>query len=172
MNVITNNKWIGQRTIRPDGADKVTGRRPLRDTAMPGMIWGKVLRSPHPHARINRSTPRRRGAAWREGGGHVARYCGLPDRQVGDARHPDMRWMWPQRDGAREGAVSPGHRSRPSRHVRGDRGKGLRMIEVDYDVLPWSSRSGRASARSPILHDFMKFEGKPHTSRQDRGQEG
>ena len=26
MNVITNNKWIGQRTIRPDGADKVTGR--------------------------------------------------------------------------------------------------------------------------------------------------
>ena len=26
MNIVTNNKWIGQRTIRPDGADKVTGR--------------------------------------------------------------------------------------------------------------------------------------------------
>ena len=26
MNVVTNNKWIGQRTIRPDGVDKVTGR--------------------------------------------------------------------------------------------------------------------------------------------------
>ena len=26
MNVVTNNKWIGERTIRPDGADKVTGR--------------------------------------------------------------------------------------------------------------------------------------------------
>ena len=26
MNVVTNNKWIGQRTIRPDGMDKVTGR--------------------------------------------------------------------------------------------------------------------------------------------------
>jgi hypothetical protein len=24
MNVVTNNKWIGQRTIRPDGVDKVT----------------------------------------------------------------------------------------------------------------------------------------------------
>jgi len=22
----SNNKWIGKRTIRPDGADKVTGR--------------------------------------------------------------------------------------------------------------------------------------------------
>jgi len=53
MNVITNNKWIGQRTIRPDGADKVTGRAAFAaDTTMPGMIWGKVLRSPHPHARI------------------------------------------------------------------------------------------------------------------------
>ena len=53
MNIVTNNKWIGQRTIRPDGADKVTGRAAFAaDTAMPGMIWGKVKRSPHPHARI------------------------------------------------------------------------------------------------------------------------
>ena len=52
MNVI-GNRWIGQRTIRPDGADKVTGRAAYAaDTTMPGMIWGKVLRSPHPHARI------------------------------------------------------------------------------------------------------------------------
>src|SRR5258708_20601215 len=53
MNVITNNKWIGQRTIRPGGAGKVTGGAAFTaDTQMPGMIWGKVLRSPHPHARI------------------------------------------------------------------------------------------------------------------------
>ena len=53
MNLVTNNKWIGQRTIRPDGMDKVTGRAQFAaDTTMPGMIWGKVLRSPHPHARI------------------------------------------------------------------------------------------------------------------------
>src|ERR1044071_3084469 len=48
-----DNKWIGKRTPRPDGADKVTGRAAYAaDTTMPGMIWGKVLRSPHPHARI------------------------------------------------------------------------------------------------------------------------
>src|ERR1700684_1717592 len=53
MNIVTDNKWIGQRTIRPDGVDKVTGRAAFAaDTTMPGMIWGKVLRSPHPHARI------------------------------------------------------------------------------------------------------------------------
>ena len=53
MNAITPNKWIGQRTIRPDGVDKVTGRAAFAaDTTMPGMIWGKILRSPHPHARI------------------------------------------------------------------------------------------------------------------------
>ena len=26
MNIVLDNKWIGQRTIRPDGMDKVTGR--------------------------------------------------------------------------------------------------------------------------------------------------
>jgi CO/xanthine dehydrogenase Mo-binding subunit len=46
MNIVTDNKWIGQRTIRPDGVDKVTGRAAFAaDTNMPGMIWGKVLRS-------------------------------------------------------------------------------------------------------------------------------
>src|SRR5260370_38509405 len=48
-----NNQWIGKRTPRPDGADKVTGRAAYAaDTNMPGMIWGKGLRSPHAHARI------------------------------------------------------------------------------------------------------------------------
>ena len=46
---------VGTRPIRPDGVDKVTGRAAFAaDTTMPGMIWGKVLRSPHPHARIRR----------------------------------------------------------------------------------------------------------------------
>ena len=48
-----DNKWIGKRTIRPDGADKVTGRATFgADFNLPGMLWGKVLRSPHPHAKI------------------------------------------------------------------------------------------------------------------------
>ena len=46
-------KWIGTRPVRPDGTDKVTGRANYgADYALPGMLWGKVLRSPHAHARI------------------------------------------------------------------------------------------------------------------------
>ena len=46
-------KVIGTRPIRHDGVDKVTGRaRYGADIALPGLLHGKVLRSPHPHARI------------------------------------------------------------------------------------------------------------------------
>ena len=46
-------KYIGQRTIRPDGFDKVTGRAQYgADLNLPGMIWGRTLRSPYAHAKI------------------------------------------------------------------------------------------------------------------------
>jgi len=39
--------------IRPDGPDKATGKLAyLTDLRMDGMLWGRVLRSPHPHAGI------------------------------------------------------------------------------------------------------------------------
>src|ERR1051326_1060393 len=38
--------------IRPDGVDKVIGRANFgADMTMPGMLWGKLKRSPHAHAR-------------------------------------------------------------------------------------------------------------------------
>ena len=44
---------IGTSPIRPDGADKVTGRALYGvDVRLPGMLYGAVLRSPHAHARI------------------------------------------------------------------------------------------------------------------------
>lgn len=44
---------LGTRPIRHDGADKVTGRAIYpNDVHITGMVHGKVLRSPHPHARI------------------------------------------------------------------------------------------------------------------------
>lgn len=44
---------IGTRPVRPDGVDKVTGRAIYgADVRLPGMLHGKVLRSPHAHARI------------------------------------------------------------------------------------------------------------------------
>jgi len=46
-------KVIGTRPIRPDGADKVTGRAIYGgDMRLTGMLHGKMLRSPHAHARI------------------------------------------------------------------------------------------------------------------------
>jgi CO/xanthine dehydrogenase Mo-binding subunit len=44
---------IGTRPIRHDGVDKVTGRALYgADVRLNGMLFGKVLRSPHAHARI------------------------------------------------------------------------------------------------------------------------
>jgi CO/xanthine dehydrogenase Mo-binding subunit len=49
----TSYKVIGSRPLRPDGVDKVTGRAIYgADVRLPGMLYGKVLRSPHAHARI------------------------------------------------------------------------------------------------------------------------
>lgn len=46
-------KVVGTRPLRHDGIDKVTGRaRYGADVSLPGMLHGKVLRSPHAHARI------------------------------------------------------------------------------------------------------------------------
>ncbi len=50
--------WVGTRPVRHDGLDKVTGRaRYAADVALTGLLHGKILRSPHAHARIDRSTP-------------------------------------------------------------------------------------------------------------------
>jgi 4-hydroxybenzoyl-CoA reductase alpha subunit len=44
---------IGQRVRRVDGPDKVTGRAKYTfDMVLPNMLYGKILRSPYPHARI------------------------------------------------------------------------------------------------------------------------
>ena len=53
--VLSNQEFdiVGTRPIRHDGLDKVTGRaRYSADIHLPGMLHGKLLRSPHAHARI------------------------------------------------------------------------------------------------------------------------
>ena len=53
MSEARDYKYVGQRTIRPDGFDKVTGRANYAaDFSLPGMLWGKILRSSYAHARI------------------------------------------------------------------------------------------------------------------------
>src|SRR5258705_9278743 len=53
MDYLTYLKVVGTRPIRPDGVDKVIGRAVFAaDTRVAGMLWGKIKRSPHAHARI------------------------------------------------------------------------------------------------------------------------
>lgn len=45
--------YVGQRTPKHDAVDMVTGRAVYAaDVHMTGMLYGRILRSPHPHARI------------------------------------------------------------------------------------------------------------------------
>jgi xanthine dehydrogenase molybdenum-binding subunit len=53
MSTTTEFKVVGTRPIRHDGLDKVTGRALYgADLQLPSMLHGRVLRSPHAHARI------------------------------------------------------------------------------------------------------------------------
>lgn len=49
----TEFKYIGKRLVRKDAYDKVTGKGVFTvDVQLPGMLYAKVLRSPHAHANI------------------------------------------------------------------------------------------------------------------------
>jgi putative selenate reductase molybdopterin-binding subunit len=46
---------VGRRIVQPEAVSKATGEaRYVSDLRLPGMLHGKVLRSPHPHARVKR----------------------------------------------------------------------------------------------------------------------
>lgn len=46
---------VGERVPRVDAKDKVTGKAQfVGDVYLPGMLYGRILRSPYPHARIRR----------------------------------------------------------------------------------------------------------------------
>jgi CO/xanthine dehydrogenase Mo-binding subunit len=160
----TNNKWIGQRTIRPDGADKVTGRATYAaDSTMPGMIWGKVLRSPHPHARIRSINTAKAEAL----AGVKAVITGKDlvefplDKSI-MLGIQDMRWM-SRNVMARDKALFAGHPvaaiAATTQQIAAD---ALQLIEVDYEVLPWVIDVEAAmKPDAPILHDHIRYEGKP-----------
>lgn len=158
------NKWIGQRTIRPDGADKVTGRAAYAaDTTMPGMIWGRILRSPHPHARIKSIDTTKAEAL----PGVKAVMTGkdmvqFPVDKPVMLGIQDMRWM-ARNVMAQDKVLFAGH---PVAAVAATTdsiaAEAVRLIEVEYEVLPWVIDVEEAmKPDAPILHDHIQFEGKP-----------
>ena len=161
---VNDNKWIGQRTVRPDGADKVTGRAAYAaDTNMPGMIWGKVLRSPHPHARIKSINTKKAEA--HPGVKAVVTAKDIVDFPLDKSVMlgiQDMRWM-ARNVMAREKALFAGH---PVAAVAAMSEKiaaeACKLIEVEYEVLPFVIDVEEAmKPGAPILHDFLKHDGKP-----------
>ena len=59
--------WVGQDAARIDAVAKVTGAAQFAgDLRLPGLTYGRILRSPYAHARIVTSTPAapRRCRAW------------------------------------------------------------------------------------------------------------
>src|SRR5436190_11567793 len=160
-----DNKWIGKRTPRPDGADKVTGRAAYAaDATMPGMIWGKVLRSPHPHARIKSIDTSK--AEKLPGVKAVVTARDIVDFPIDKGAVmlgiQDMRWMC-RNVMARDKALFPGHPiAAVAATTEAIAAEACSLIEVDYDVLPWSIEIDDAiRPDAPILHEFNKFEGKP-----------
>ena len=163
MNEISN-KWIGKNTIRPDGADKVTGRAEYAaDTTMPGMIWGKVLRSPHPHAIIKSINTKKAEAL--EGVHAVATSKDFVDFPVDTPvilGIQDIRWM-SRNVLAKEKVLFHGHPiAAVAAKTEEIAQKACNLIEVDYEVLPWAIEIDDAiKTDAPILHDFISFDGKP-----------
>src|ERR1043166_2358366 len=104
-------KWVGTRPVRPDGVPKVTGRALYgADLAMPGMLTGRILRSPHAHARI-RSIDTSKAAAL-PGVKAVLTSADLPEQKfeyVGPERVGQKFWHMARNIMAREKALYEGH---------------------------------------------------------------
>ena len=158
----TNNKWIGKRTIRPDGEDKVTGRAAFgADFAQAGMLWGKVLRSPHPHARIMSINLDRAAAA--PGVKAVMAGADLVDFPldtpvlVGPA---DMRFV-SRNVMARDKALYAGHAvAAVAANTPEAAEAALQLIDVDYEPLPWVIDVDEAmQPDAPVLHEFLRTDG-------------
>ncbi|MCH8280479.1 MAG: xanthine dehydrogenase family protein molybdopterin-binding subunit [Chloroflexi bacterium] len=155
---------IGRRPIRQDGMDKVTGKALYgADIRLPGMLWGKVLRSPHPHARILSIDTSKAEA--HDGVKAVVTSKDLAPLPVESAKHADsgvlnLKFL---HDNilAGEKVLYMGHPvaavAATSAHVAEE---ALRLIDVAYEPLPAVTNVEDAMRPgAPILHDTLPGSG-------------
>src|SRR5256884_4326676 len=148
---------VGTRPIRPDGVDKVTGRANFgADMVMPGMLWGRIKRSPHAHARIVGIDTTK--AAALPGVKAVITRADFPDipperAQIGAAPHNlrdlSLNCM------AKGKALYEGHAvAAVAATSPAIAEQALDLIEVEYEVLPHVMDVEAAMAPdAPLLHD-------------------
>jgi len=130
---------IGTRPVRHDGVDKVTGRAKYgADYSFPGMLYGKVLRSPYAHANI-KSIKTDKAAAL-PGVKAVITADDLPALSDKMEQAGEMAINMNQLSAnilARGKVLYDGHAvvavAATSPHIAEE---ALRLIEVDYEVLP------------------------------------
>jgi len=157
-------KIVGTRPIRPDGADKVTGRAAYgADLNMPGQLVGKVLRSPHAHGRIVSIDTRKARAL--PGVKAVVTGADFPD--VASEMHEGGEAASNLRDLAmnviaREKALYDGHAVAAVAAVSAAiADEALSLISVTYEVLPHVLDVEAAMAPdAPVLHASMFTEGQ------------
>ena len=137
--VVSRYKWVGTRPIRPDGVPKVTGRAMYAaDLAMPGQLVGKILRSPHAHARI-RSIDTAKAAAL-PGVKAVMTAKDFPEQKfeyIGPERVAVNFWHVTRNIMAREKVLYEGHAVAAVAAIDTATAEhALSLIAVDYEVLP------------------------------------
>jgi CO/xanthine dehydrogenase Mo-binding subunit len=141
------HRIVGQPIARIDGIEKVTGGvRYSGDVTLPGLCWGKALRSPLPHARILRiETSRARALA---GVLAVLTAQDLPDVLVG-RRMFDMPVL------ARDRVRFIGEKVAIVAAIDPDIAEeALALIDVEYEDLPAVFDPVEAiKAGAPVLHD-------------------
>lgn len=156
-------KVVGTRPIRPDGADKVTGKAAYgADFAMPGQIHGRIKRSPHAHARIVSIDSRKARAL--PGVKAVVTGADFPDLAnemlEGGEAASNLRDL-AYNVMARDKALYEGHAVAAVAAVSpAIADAALDLIEVTYEVLPHVIDVEEAMAESaPVLHAHMFTEG-------------
>ncbi|HEY1447537.1 MAG TPA: xanthine dehydrogenase family protein molybdopterin-binding subunit [Caulobacteraceae bacterium] len=156
-------KVVGTRPIRPDGVDKVTGRAAYgADCVMPGMLWARVKRSPHAHARIISIDARRALAL--PGVKAVVTAADFPDlaseeyeagESASNLRDISCNCM------ARGKALYDGHAvAAVAATSAAIAEEALDLIEVKYEVLPHVIDVEAAMASdAPVLHAHLFTQG-------------
>jgi len=162
-NVVLSNaefNVVGTRPIRPDGVDKVTGRaRYSADIALPGLLHGKILRSPHGHARIKSIDPSRALAL--PGVRAVLTSADLPQpsgkvADLGEGAMANPRWIT-NNCLASGKALYKGHAvAAVAAASLSLAEQALSLIEVEYEVLtPVLDVLEAMKEDAPVLHERL-----------------
>ena len=148
-------KVVGTNPVKHDGLDKVLGRAKFgADAYLPGMLYGKILRSPHAHAIIKSIDTSKAEAL--PGVKAVITSADFPEIPQGTG------WGDMSRNTiAREKALFDGHPVAAVAATSEQLAKrACKLVEVEYEVLPHVIDVEDAMAEgAPILHDYMRTKG-------------